>query len=129
MNWPIVIETAELPATENALRRTYRHPHAYRALRERWVKALLFGSGAAWRSRAIREAAKRGRMRVRIFILTPRLYEQDNADACRKFILDAARTEKVGYLTDDDQQWLASAQVVQIKTVRTRGTVIQFWPA
>ncbi len=129
MNWPIAIDTGELPPTENQLRRKYRHPHAYRQLRERWTKILQFGSGSAKASRLIREAAEQGPMRVKVFIFKRRFHDQDNADGCRKFILDAARDNRVRYLTDDNQQWLASATVTQIKSAHRRGTVIQFEPA
>ncbi len=127
MNWPIAINTGELPPTENQLRRTYRHPHAYRELREHWIKILQFGSGSAKASRLIREAAARGPMRVKILIFKRRFHDQDNADGCRKFILDAARNKKVRFLTDDNTKWLASAIVVQMKS-KTRGTVITFEP-
>ncbi len=129
MNWPIAINTGELPPTENQLRRTYRHPHAYRQLRERWIRILQFGSGSARASRLIREAAARGPMQVKIVLYKRRLHDQDNADGCRKFILDAARSEKVRYLTDDNQKWLASATVDQIKTKGMHRTRILFEPA
>lgn len=128
-DWPIVINTAELPPTENQLRRTYRHPHAYRQLRERWIKILQFGSGSAKASRIIREAAARGPMRVQILIFKRRSHDQDNADGCRKFILDAARDPRVRYLTDDNAKWLASSTVMQVKSKGVPRTMIQFEPA
>lgn len=102
--WPVVIRTAEVPPGENRLRREFRQPRAYAALRDRWVKTLRFGTSSAVLSRQLRETARRHRMIFVITVPARAFRDQDNADSVRKFIQDAAQA--VGYCRDDSAFWL-----------------------
>ena len=55
----------DVPPSPNELRREYRHPHAYKRLREAWEWMILAAPCATHRLQ-LRNAAKKHRMRVEV---------------------------------------------------------------
>ena len=79
-----------VPASPNELRRKYRHPHAYRRLRDTWQQAIV---GMTWPSErsTLRHAGQKARMIVQITIHNARRYDEDNLKGCQKPVLDALK--------------------------------------
>lgn len=85
----VTIPVPMVPPSANVLRRRYRHPMAYKRLRDSWKRmlwALVQGHDKDW---LLAMAALGKRMRVDINIMHSRLYDRDNAYGSVKPCLDS----------------------------------------
>lgn len=88
------------PPSGNELRRKYRHPMAYKRLREVWSRTLwglISGRDREWLEA---EAMLGVKMRLEVCIQKRRFFDKDNAYASMKPVLDSLVGLK--YLAGDD---------------------------
>jgi Holliday junction resolvase RusA-like endonuclease len=114
-----------VPPSPNVLRRQYRHPQAYKRLRETWEHSLAYAvPSATVRCHLLRQASKT-RVRVKITVFHSSQYDPDNLTACCKPVLDALRN--IGYIHDDAEEWLelAAPQQRSGKNTLERKTVVE----
>jgi len=89
-----------VPPSPNELRRKYRHPHAYKKLRQQWEHDLFYGmSCARHRQELVDQAKSFQQMRVHVTVYHSRLYDSDNLAGSQKPILDALKN--LGFIADD----------------------------
>ena len=88
------------PPSANVLKRKYRHPMAYKRLRDGWQRTIYALVG--WHDRQWLQAqAKVGtKMLVTITLLHSRLYDADNAVAACKPLLDCLK--RLEFIRNDD---------------------------
>lgn len=111
----MTLEIVDIPPSPNVLRRKYRSPYTYKKLRKSWEWSLLGAVGPHHRELLRRQAAE-CKVQVQVTIHHSRLYDQDNAIGSLKPVLDALKN--VGYLRDDNAEWLDLLPVVQVKSSR-----------
>lgn len=92
------------PPSANVLKRKYRNPHAYARLRDSWQHTIYYLIDAQTRM-WLEAMAKLGKkMRVEITIQHKKLYDEDNAMAGCKPLLDSLVRLKL--LADDNSAHL-----------------------
>lgn len=115
-----------VPPSPNELWRKYRHPHAYRRLRDSWRQAIV---GMTWPSdrTTLRNSGQKSRMTVQLTIHNSRRYDEDNLQGCQKPVLDALKN--LGYIHDDSPQWLSLLSPIYLPSTRkAKRTEIQIFP-
>lgn len=120
----ITITVPLVPPSPNVLKRKYRDPHAYKALRDQWEHDLAFGVSSSREKLELMTQARRGKVRLDITVHHPGVYDPDNLVGSLKPVLDALRN--VGYIFNDTPMWM-EFHVEQIKTTRQK-TVIKISP-
>jgi len=121
-----LISIPNAPPSPNELRRKYRHPHAYRKLRQQWEHDLFYGvSCSRHRQELIAQAAASPRMRVAITIFHPRVFDQDNLVGSLKPILDALRN--LGFIVNDSIDKLELMEPTQVKS-KEKKTLVAISP-
>ena len=115
-----------VPPSPNELRRKYRHPQAYRRLREQWEHDLMYGvSCSRHRQELIKQAKESNRVHVGVAIFHSKPYDPDNLVGSVKPILDALRN--LGYIQDDTLEKLDLA-VIQYVCKDARKTLVSIGP-
>ncbi|KKM92109.1 hypothetical protein LCGC14_1221780 [marine sediment metagenome] len=127
MNWPVIVEIPRSIPSANQLRRKYRHPFAYKTLRETWQAEIYCKIRPEVRAQIERFVLKeKPKMRVLIQLTKPRLYDLDNFVGGCKPIIDSLR--KLGLIHNDSPHWL-DLQVEQIQRSKMRAfTKIEISP-
>jgi len=108
----IVLTVPATPPSPNVIRRRYRHPHAYRELRQVWAWELK-AAAAIDGFRLIALADRQCKMHVQIHIAHKQLFDPDNLVGATKVILDALR--EIHVLYDDSPKFL-ELEVMQQKS-------------
>jgi hypothetical protein len=113
-----------VPPSANVLKRKYRNPHAYARLRDEWQRTIYYSIGPQFRC-WLEAMAKLGkRMSVKITIQHKKLYDEDNAMAGCKPLLDSLVRLKL--LADDDTAHLElSVDQEKINMDSTRITICE----
>ena len=83
-----------VPPSPNELRRKYRHPHAYRRLRDTWQQAIVRMTWPSDRT-TLRSTGQKSRMVIQLTIYNVRRYDEDNLQGCQKPVLDALKTSAI----------------------------------
>ena len=112
-----------IPPSANVLRRKYKHPMAYKRLREAWERSLLYACGSAAACQELRRQADESRMRVLVTIFHAREFDSDNAVAGLKPVLDALKN--LHFIKDDNLKWLDLRPVEQCHSRSEWQTVIE----
>ena len=109
------------PASANELRRKYRHPFAYKKLRESLQRNIYYRIQAQDRSWLEAMCAAGKRMRVVVEFRHSRYYDRDNSHAACKPIFDAMKN--LHFLADDDEPHM-DAIVLQEKCLRQNAETV-----
>lgn len=118
----MILNVPGVPPSPNELRRKYRSPSAYKALRTSWENSLAYGcQGTEEKLHWIREARLAKRVMVRVCLYHRRLYDPDNLVGSLKPVLDAL--VNIGYLKGDSRKHI-KLQVEQYVSSNVR-TVVQ----
>lgn len=105
-----------IPPSPNLLKRKYRHPMAYKRLREYWEGHLFASPSATQRTQLKRQAKQAGVLWVQMAVYHSRLYDEDNLQGSYKVVLDAL--VRIGFLAGDSPDRLRLEPAVQIKSSR-----------
>ena len=100
----ILITIPMIPPSPNVLKRTYRHPHAYKRLREQWEHDLYYGVACGRHRSYLRDNAIHGKMWVQIIIHHRKPFDPDNLQGSQKVILDALKNLR--FIADDSSEKL-----------------------
>lgn len=115
----VTLNIPMVPPSANVLKRRYRNPHAYARLRDEWQRAIYYSTHIGVRPWLEAMASLGKRMEVKVTIQHKRLYDEDNAWAGCKPLLDALVRLKL--LADDDNEHLElSVDQEQINAKSTR---------
>ena len=106
-DWKIRIEIPRVPPSGNELRRKFRHPHAYRKLRNTWeqeIACALDGARSVARAKLRDHAAQHGKVRLRVSVEHNRFYDPDNLITGLKPVLDSL--VRLGFIAGDSLKYL-----------------------
>ena len=109
------------------MRRRYRDPYAYKQLRELWQSEVWACGQKKARDAQTAFLIRPTKMRLKITLLKPRLYDADNAAAGAKPLMDACKN--LHLIHDDSPRWL-ELEIVQQQAPRHRPvTIVELEPA
>lgn len=107
----MILHVHALPPSPNVLRRKYRHPQAYKRLREEWELMTLAAARPEEREHWRRIVKGDVRVRLCARIYHKRLYDPDNLPASLKPVIDAL--VNVRFLRDDSAKYFHLEEVSQ----------------
>ena len=123
MNYLIEIPNEVPPSLNKSMKWHYRKKTEER---NTWAEMIFVTAGRTTARQLRTWSGLKTRMKVRVTICHPKLYDRDNAQGgCKSVIFDALR--QIGFIHDDSEEFL-DQDVTQVKS-KVRKTMIEIEPA